>query len=297
VNVDPLHFPRADLAAQMVFIFEHRLQPALTLFAPEQKGKTTFLQQDFIPLARQYGFLVAVVDLLAYPDSPERAIATAIQETVRGAQSQSPHLVLVNGLDLLVRRVRAHVGAYRGQASLASGETRDIKVLLEQFNQAAMGRAVLIIEAAEHLATRGVFENFTAKLRSLLQAPDTGVRVVFTGASQRGQAELFRRHDAPFYQYGFGMDFPNFGKEFASQFGDRFKEATGKDWDVDLAHRLFVRHGEMPGFLRALYEVSLSKGLGVKEAAEVVQSTALPNPQTTLCFRLKADGSNASSKT
>ena len=70
MNVDPLPFPRTALAAQMVFIFEHRLQPAPTLFAPEQKGKTTFLQQDFIPLARQYGFLVAMADLLAYPGKP-----------------------------------------------------------------------------------------------------------------------------------------------------------------------------------------------------------------------------------
>ncbi|WP_371229698.1 hypothetical protein ACAW63_24275 [Pseudomonas sp. QE6] len=254
----------------MVFILEHRLQPALRIFAPEQKGKTTFLQQDFIPLARQHGFLVAEADLLTDPDSPERAIATALQEAVHDEQSRRPHLVLLRGLGLIVRRAKAILSACRGRSPFASGESCDIKALLEQFRQAGKGRALLVIEAAEHLTTRSAFERFTAKFRALLQAPVSGVQVVFTGASQRGQAYLFRRHDAPFYQYGFEMDFPSLGMEFACHLGDRFEETTGKEWDVDLAYRLFVMHGEMPGFLRSLYAISLSRDIGVEEAADIV---------------------------
>ncbi|MEP9317754.1 hypothetical protein ABKS89_11505 [Pseudomonas sp. LABIM340] len=223
-DADLLHFRRTDLAAQMVSIFEHRLQPALTLFASEQKGMTTFLQQDFVPLARQHGFLVASVDLLAEPDYPERAIAVALQEAVCAGQSQSQNhdLALLRSLNLMVRRAKAILRARRGRVSLASGKSCNLKAELKQFNKAGKGRALLVIEATEHLASRSAFETLTAKLRALLQAPDSGVQVVFAGASGQGHAALFRRNDAPFYHYGFEMDFPDHSQGAGHQLSRRF---------------------------------------------------------------------------
>lgn len=270
INIESLHFPRSELAARMMFIFEHQLEHALTLFAPEQKGKTTFLQQDFIPLASEHGFLVAVADLQTEPDDPERAIAMALQDSIHRTQSQLRNMTLLPGLNRIVGMARAFSKARSDRASMTSEGVYCFKRCLEQFRAAGKGRALLIVEASELLAARSEFDNFTAKLRSLLQAPASRVYVVFAGASSEGQENLFRRNDAPFYQFGFAMDFPNLGREFVCQLGVRFKEVTGADWDIDLAHDLFLRYGEMPGLLIALYVASVSHGLGVKEAAEVV---------------------------
>jgi hypothetical protein len=277
INIESLHFPRSELAARMMFIFEHQLEHALTLFAPEQKGKTTFLQQDFIPLASQHGFLVAVADLQTEPNNPERAIAMALQDSVHRTQSQRQNMTLLPGLNRIVSMARAFSNARNGRTSMKSEGGYCLKRWLEQFRAAGKGRALLIVEAAELLAARSAFKNFTAKLRSLLQAPSSRVYIVFVGASPEGQANLFRRKDAPFYEFGFALDFPNLGKEFVCQLGVRFKEVTGVEWDVDLAHDLFRRYGEMPGLLIALYVASVSHGLGVKEAAEVVLATPPPS--------------------
>lgn len=46
ISNDPWHFPRTELAKQILGMFETGLASSLTFFAPRRMGKTEFLRKD-----------------------------------------------------------------------------------------------------------------------------------------------------------------------------------------------------------------------------------------------------------
>lgn len=82
---DTLLFPRTYLAEGILATIESRLQNAATIFAPRRKGKTTFLINDLIPIAKAHGFIVATADLWFDKAHPERVIAGGLDESILGA--------------------------------------------------------------------------------------------------------------------------------------------------------------------------------------------------------------------
>lgn len=57
ISNDPWHFPRTELAKQILGMFETGLASSLT-FCPTPDGKTEFLRKDITPLAEQLGWRV-----------------------------------------------------------------------------------------------------------------------------------------------------------------------------------------------------------------------------------------------
>ena len=53
MRIDQWHFPRRELAEQILGMFESGLSSALVFFAPRRMGKTEFLCKDIAPLAEQ----------------------------------------------------------------------------------------------------------------------------------------------------------------------------------------------------------------------------------------------------
>lgn len=54
---DPWHYPRPELAAKYLQVFDVGLSSARALFAKRRMGKSEFLEQDLIPAARDAGYL------------------------------------------------------------------------------------------------------------------------------------------------------------------------------------------------------------------------------------------------
>ena len=54
---DAWHYPRPDLAAKYLQIFEVGLTSACALFAKRRMGKSEFLEQDLMPAAREAQYL------------------------------------------------------------------------------------------------------------------------------------------------------------------------------------------------------------------------------------------------
>ncbi|ENQ7794988.1 hypothetical protein ACEQG5_006179 [Pseudomonas aeruginosa] len=277
---DRLHYPRTALANLIVEAFEQNLQTATTIFAPRRKGKTTFVRNDLIPMAKARGFLVAIADLWLDKPNPERVISLALREAIHGTGFLRRNLMRLKRPGQTVTSVNGGagpegvtVGADLGGADLALPE------LFEQFRQLGKGRALLIIDEVQHLATNKEFEAFTATLRTLLQGANGEVYALFTGSSQHGLAQMFRRSKAPFYQYGSEVAFTNLGIEFAQHLGALYQEATGKAWDVDEAFRLYVQRGMMPKHLREIYNLSITQNLPIAEADKIVWATMLDEGQ------------------
>ena len=57
-NVDPLYYPRTQLAETLLNNFQANISHAFTLFAPRRMGKTQFLKKDVTPVAEKLGFRV-----------------------------------------------------------------------------------------------------------------------------------------------------------------------------------------------------------------------------------------------
>lgn len=280
---DRLYFPRAVLAQQVLMGFENQLQQATTLFAPRRKGKTQFLLRDLVPLAEARGFVVAYADLWSNKDDPERvicaALAKALHETSLLTRIETWWARPKRSLKGM--KVGLGMDSASAEAELAEAGIPSIHELFERFNIAGKGKALLIVDEVQHLATRPAFENFTATLRSLLTTSQGSVFAVFTGSSQDGLTNMFRRSKAPFYQFGSQLNFPDLGREFSEHFGRLYRETTGKAWEVEQAYRLYVSRGMTPHYLRTLFTTSLTQGIPVKEADKIVWAGMVDEGQFT----------------
>lgn len=278
---DQLHFPRHALAESILQGFENNLQTATTIFAPRRKGKTTFVRNDLIPMAKDKGFLVATADLWLDKDHPERVIARALQEAIHGTGFVRRNLLRFTRPGQVISSVNAGAGTEGVTLGLDLADDAGLLLpeLFERFSTLGKGKALLIIDEVQHLATRKDFETFTATLRTLLQGAQGLVYAVFTGSSQHGLARMFRRSKAPFYQYGSEVSFPDLGMEFAQHLAGMFLKATGRQWDAAEAFSLYVRRGMMPKHLREIYNLSLTQNPSVAEADKIVWASMLDEGQ------------------
>lgn len=272
---DKLLFPRTAMAEGILGTFESRLQTAATIFAPRRKGKTTFLQHDLIPLAKERGFVVAMADLWMDKAHPERVIASALYEAVHGAGFLKRNWLKLMRPGPVVQAVEAGAGTegVTVKAELAKEGGLDLLELFERFRMLGKGKALLIIDEVQHLATRKEFEDLTATLRSLLQRAQGDVLAVFTGSSQDGLHRMFRHTKAPFYQFSHEIQFPNLGFEFIQHLGQRFQEVTGREWDVTAAFDRYLARGQMPKYIRDVFMLCLTEGLSVQDADQRAWAT------------------------
>lgn len=284
---DRLHFPRNELAELILSGFERRVQTATTIFAPRRKGKTTFLQNDLIPMAKERGFVVAMADLWLDRKHPEHVIAKALAEGIYQSgffhRTKAKLMRPGQALKSVSMEVSAEASGVKGgvKGELADSAALPLAELFERFRIVGEGRALLIIDEVQHLATSDDFEDFTATLRSLLQACQGEVFAVFTGSSQDGLARMFRRTKAPFYQYGSEVGFPELGRDFAEHFGALYHEVTGRQWETDKAFELYIARGMMPQYLRNLYIQATTQNLAVNEADKIVWRSMLDEGQFT----------------
>lgn len=225
-----------------------------------------------MPAATEAGYLIAYADLWSNKDNPEGVITLGIAEALQDAPL---HKRIIERLRRPLRLKRARVSASLAGEFSAEGEAADSLVpsLGEMFDRLAEmsnGKAILVIDEVQHLATRKTFEDFTAALRSCMDRHRGSIFGVFIGSSQGGLAALFGRTKAPFYQYATRMDFPDLGMGVALHFGEHYQRITGKQWEVSDAFDLFCRRGRSPHYLRALFTRCISYGENAKTAdAEV----------------------------
>lgn len=272
---DKLLFPRTSLAEGILATFDTRLQNAATIFAPRRKGKTTFLANDLIPIAKEHGYLVASADLWMDKSNPERVIATALYEAIYGTGFLRRNLLRFLRPGNIVNSIEGGAGAegVSLKAELAKEGELNLLELFERFRISGKGKALLVIDEVQHLATNKAFENLTATLRSLLQRAQGEVFAVFTGSSQDGLHRMFRTTRAPFYQFSHEVQFPNLGIEFVQHLAQRYQAVTGREWNVTAAFDRYVARGQMPRYIRDVWTLCVNEGLSIQDADQRAWST------------------------
>jgi len=76
--VDPWHYPRPELAAKYLEVFDLGLTSARALFAKRRMGKSEFLEQDLIPAAQTRGYITVYLNLWDARSNPTPALLAAL---------------------------------------------------------------------------------------------------------------------------------------------------------------------------------------------------------------------------
>ena len=76
------HYARPKLAQKYLNLFRLGLLSSRCLFARRRMGKTEFLKNDFLPVAKNEGYAVASVNLWDSQVDPARAIVSEFCKTI-----------------------------------------------------------------------------------------------------------------------------------------------------------------------------------------------------------------------
>ncbi len=80
---DPWHYPRPELAAKYLRIFDVGLTSACALFAKRRMGKSEFLEQDLMPAAREAQYLTVYLNLWDARSQPAPALLSALTRALQ----------------------------------------------------------------------------------------------------------------------------------------------------------------------------------------------------------------------
>lgn len=235
------HVARAALAKRyLVPVLEFGIR-ALTLFAGRGIGKTAFILEDLIPLARQHHFLCVYVDLWECPEGPAAGIARALEAAAargksakratlaRAARRMLPASLSEAGAEVAVfgQKARLKLGFTPKPGTQAQHGERFLAAFEGLVKAAGKQQILLVLDEAQTLASPS-HEALVKALRACFQRYDTQLVRVFTGSSRMGLERMFRRSRAPLFGQGGNVEtFPPLGQEFVKEIARWFAQRTG----------------------------------------------------------------------
>lgn len=234
------------------------------LAAPRRTGKSTFLNNDFIPECVQRGWLPVYVDLWSDRDAaPAQLISGAIGTALAGFEGALARTAKKAGIDKINLLRTLSWDFTRPQ--LPAGTT--LAQALAVLHQVSGQLVVLIIDEAQHALNSedGLNAMFALKAaRDHLNRGDgpDGLRLVFTGSSRDKLANLVLKSKQPFFGASI-TPFPLLGREyveFITALWNRRLADSNQFKVEDLAYA-FELVGRRPEMLNKLL-AEVSVGLG-----------------------------------
>ena len=262
MSKDIWHYPRRELAQQVLGMFNSGLSSALVFFAPRRMGKTEFLLKDMKPLAESNDWSVLYFSFLDVGSEPKRAFTLALMQFAVdiGATKWSK-------LQKYIKKVSAGVGGLQAGIELREPEQvsyslKDIMAILAQYKS-----VLLLLDEVQVLACHEQNRDFIATLRTALDVNKDTIKVVFTGSSRQGLGNMFAQSDAPFFHFGQNLNLPDLGKDFTDHLAQVFCQTTGRQLDKQALWQAFQALDKIPQLIRSLVErMVLNPQLTIDEA-------------------------------
>lgn len=234
------------------------------LAAPRRTGKSTFLNNDFIPECVQRGWLPVYVDLWSDRDAaPAELISGAIGAALGSFEGALAKAAKKAGIDKINLLRTLSWDFTRPQ--LPEGTT--LAQALAVLHQVSGQMVVLIIDEAQHALNSedGLNAMFALKAaRDHLNRGDRpdGLRLVFTGSSRDKLANLVLKSKQPFFGASI-MPFPLLGREYVEFITDLWNRrlAASNQFKVEDLAYAFELVGRRPEMLNKLL-AEVSVGLG-----------------------------------
>lgn len=253
---DIWHYPRSELAHQVMSLFNSNLSHALTFFAPRRKGKTEFLLKDIKPLATQQDYQVFYFSFL---DSGEQAQKRFIYELTAFGQGKIGKTI--NKLSSL------EIQGFK--AELQQLEHDDVLHALNAIAKQGK-RTLLLLDEIQALAGVAYYP-IIASLRTALDTNKDKIKVIFTGSSRENLRLMFSSSQAPFFHYGQNVDFPDLPRAFTDHLANRFYDTTCREIDKDELWQAFTEMNKSPQMARAMIErMALNPSLDLDDAKQLL---------------------------
>ena len=213
---DPWHYPRPELAAKYLQVFDVGLSSARALFAKRRMGKSEFLEQDLIPAARDAGYLTVYLNLWDARSQPAPAFLAALSRALRPT-----------GLGKLAKTLKRPLKSIKASAKVAgmaegsleaelggteAAATPKLTELIRSFSKPKR-KMLLVLDEAQVLA-ESAHADLAHSLRASLDGRKQNIKVIFAGSSEATLRRMFGRSTEPFYNWAPLEPFDLLGEEF-----------------------------------------------------------------------------------
>ena len=247
---DIWHYPRKELAKQVLGMFESGLSSALVFFAPRRMGKTEFLLKDVRPLAEKQRWQVLYFSFLDASSNATESFTLALVEFAvnMGAAKWEK-------FQKRIKKISA--GAIGIKAGIEFRDPKQTKMTLKEVMAELTrhnSKILLLLDEVQILAREEKNKDFIAALRTALDVNKDTTKVIFTGSSREGLKHMFSKSDAPFFHFGQNLLFPEFGQDFVDHLTHVFNKATQRKIDAHKLWAIFIELGKVPQLIRSLVE-------------------------------------------
>jgi hypothetical protein len=263
---DIWHFSRAQLAEQVIGMFNSGLSTALIFFAPRRMGKTEFLRKDIIPVAKAQHWKIFYFSFLDVGQNASEAFTHALAvfaEENAGLKNIIKHVSKISG----------SAGAFKAELEFNTAHhyQKTMKEIMDHI--AKKGKTLLLMDEVQVLAKENTNQQFIAALRTVLDINKDTLKVIFTGSSREGLRQMFSEANAPFFHFGQNLPFPLLQRDFTDHLATIFKKVTQRELDKDELWQVFITLEKVPQLMRSLVErLALQPTLSIKDAKKALLS-------------------------
>lgn len=249
-GTDLWHYPRHELAKQVIGMFENGLSSALVFFAPRRMGKTEFLLKDMQPLAKKQGWYVLYFSFLdAVANAKEAFTLTLVEFAAEiGAIKWEKFQKRIKKIEGGIVSIRAGVEFHEPQQAQIT--LKEVIAELAKYHH----KILLMLDEVQVLSGDEKNRDFIATLRTALDIHKDSIKVIFTGSSREGLRRMFSKSDAPFFHFGQNLPFPELQQDFITHLVKIFHRATCREIDVKKLWDTFLELNKVPQLIRSLVE-------------------------------------------
>lgn len=257
--LDPLYYPRTQLAQNLVRNLADGISSAFTLFAPRRMGKTQFLLNDVTPIAKSLGFNVFYFSFM-------NENTDAVQADFKSALLKFSEKIHLPSHLTKIKRVEVF-----GIEIEKNENTDQIPSINEILNQIAKDNkpTLMLLDEVQELARMKNSEGVVRSLRTGLDINKNKIKVIFTGSSTNGLRAMFNDSKAPFFHFSHAIDFPLLDQGFTDFLADIYQQRTGNQLDKTAFFSLFEKLNYTPLYLRAItQDMIINPFLSLENAAQ-----------------------------
>lgn len=250
VTSDIWHYPRHELAKQVLGMFASGLSSALVFFAPRRMGKTEFLLKDMQPLAKKQDWYVLYFSFLDVGSNAKEVFTLALVEfavEMGTIKREKFH-----------KRVKKIEGGIIGiRAGLEFRDSRQAQITIKEVLAELAkhhDKILLLLDEVQVLSRDEKNRGFVAALRTALDVHKDFIKVIFTGSSREGLRRMFSKSDAPFFHFGQNLPFPELQQDFIDHLAKVFNKATRREINAKKLWKIFHEVDRVPQLIRSLVE-------------------------------------------
>lgn len=246
------HYARPELAQKYLRLFALGLVSARCLFARRRMGKTEFLEKDFVPAAKNEGYVTAYINLWNLQTNAATAIVSLLDKTISFRRFEKIKIKVSGKIPGIVEgTIEAELQSLNQHAACLA-----LIDVMEKFDKKKF-TLMFVIDEAQVLAY-AENSDFTHALRASLDSRKDRIKVLFAGSSETTLRRMFGISSEPFYNWAPLEPFPLLGTEFVAAMVRHVNIICKFPLSLDDGLKAFLHLKNIPEYFRRYIEIYLN---------------------------------------